>query len=144
MKKRSEFTIKSSMAVKTTAVSPVNKKRLDILTDKRVRPYLISFVIGLVIGLVVLGWGLFPVQWTDVPYTMLGDDEKVVLLDLASDLNAYNPQSERVINLAQKWGEIDDLACATAELETDPVRKVQLMALAYRINGKGCIHDLAE
>lgn len=31
----------------------------------------VSFLCGLIIGLPVLGWGLWPVQWTDIPQTPL-------------------------------------------------------------------------
>jgi hypothetical protein len=138
MKKRHEFVIKGTMAT-ATATPPATKKRLAWLTNKRIRPYLISFVFGLIIGLVVLGWWLIPVQWTAVPYDLLGDNEKSILLDMASDLNAYNQASPQVQRLAQEWGEVDGLACAAAEQEPDPARRIQYMALAYHINGRGCI-----
>lgn len=142
MKVRNNFVIKSTAT--DTAVEPQTKAaRLAWLGGDK-RPYVIAFTLGMVIGLVVLGWGLFPVQWTNVPYTLLGDAEKTILLDLANDLNAYNPQSPQVERLSKQWGEIDDLACTVAEQETDPARKVQLMALAFRINGKGCIDGVTE
>lgn len=141
MKTRSEFVIKGT---KTATAPQTEQARQSRLHHGDKRPYLISFAIGIVIGLVVLGWWVFPVQWTHVPYIMLGDNEKALLLDMTSDLNAYNPQSPQVQRLANEWGEIDDLACEVAIQETDPARQVQLMALAYQINGIGCINDIEQ
>ena len=39
----------------------------------------IGFLIGLIIGLPVLGWGLFPVTWTDAAPQDLRQDVKVDL-----------------------------------------------------------------
>jgi hypothetical protein len=138
MKTKNEFVIRGNLAVKTD-LSPARKTRLEWLLKNGRQSFAIGLAVGLVIGLVILGWWLFPVQWTDVPYDLLGTEEKAVLLEMASDLNAYGPASERVQDLAARWGEIDDLACAAAGQEPDPARRVQFMALAYYINGHGCI-----
>jgi hypothetical protein len=141
MKTRSEFVIRGT----ETATEPQTRQVWHSWFQAgEKRPYLISFAIGVIMGLVVLGWWLFPIQWTHVPYGLLGEQEKAILLDIASDLNAYNPQSPQVQRLVNEWGEIDVLACAAAELEAKPTRKIQLMALAYRINGQGCIDDSAQ
>ena len=41
---------------------------MDAVREQANRPLwvgIVSFVVGLFIGLVVLGWWLWPVQWTD-------------------------------------------------------------------------------
>lgn len=138
MKTRNDFVVRGNMTAETD-LAQARKTRLEWLLRNGRQSFIIGLVAGLFIGLVVLGWWLFPVQWTAVPYDLLGDNEKAILLDMASDLNAYNQASPQVQRLAQEWGEIDDLACAAAEQEPDPARRIQYMALAYHINGRGCI-----
>ncbi len=50
----------------------------------------IGFVIGLIIGLPVLGWGLYPVTWTDAAPVHLRQDVKVDYLRMAIDSYAVN------------------------------------------------------
>ncbi len=50
----------------------------------------IGFVIGLIIGLPVLGWGLFPVTWTDAAPVHLRQDVKVDYLRMSIDSYAVN------------------------------------------------------
>jgi hypothetical protein len=45
----------------------------------------VAFVLGLVIGLVVLGWWLWPVQWTDADPEHLSNDDKVEYVQLVAD-----------------------------------------------------------
>ncbi len=41
-----------------------------------------AFILGLIIGLVVLGWGLFPVQWTDAAPSNLSHDYQLDYLKM--------------------------------------------------------------
>jgi cytoskeletal protein RodZ len=50
----------------------------------------IGFVIGLIIGLPVLGWGLYPVTWTDAAPQHLRQDVKVDYLRMSIDSFAVN------------------------------------------------------
>jgi cytoskeletal protein RodZ len=50
----------------------------------------IGFVIGLIIGLPLLGWLVFPVQWTDAAPQHLRQDVKVDYLRMAIDSYAVN------------------------------------------------------
>lgn len=99
----------------------------------------LAFSIGLFIGLVVLGWWLWPVQWTGGSYADLTPEDKGVLVQIASDLNAYDQNSPAVQQLRQKWPELDQLACFV--VNNQPMaedEKIRLVSLAYKINQRGC------
>jgi hypothetical protein len=51
---------------------------------------IIAFILGLVIGLVVLGWGLWPVQWTGGTMDTLSPEVQQNYLRAAIDSYAYN------------------------------------------------------
>jgi hypothetical protein len=50
-----------------------------------------AFIIGLFIGLVVLGWGLWPVQWTDAAPEHLRIEYQEIYLRMAIDSYTLNP-----------------------------------------------------
>lgn len=91
---------------------------------------------GLAIGLLV-GWVLWPVQWTDVSYPYLGVREKAAIVEAASDLNAYDTTSPAVTRLMHGWAS-DSVACQLAAQTDDANERMRLISLAYRINGNGC------
>src|SRR3990172_7453919 len=45
----------------------------------------VAFVLGLVIGLAVLGWWLWPLEWTDAAPEHLSNDQKVEYVKLVAD-----------------------------------------------------------
>jgi hypothetical protein len=53
-----------------------------------------AFVLGLIIGLVVLGWWLFPVQWTDATPAQLRADLKEDYLRMAIDSYTVNRNAD--------------------------------------------------
>lgn len=63
---------------------------MDAIREKIKNPLvmgLIGFVVGLIIGLVVLGWGIWPVKWTDATPNELSLDWKVEFL--RASIQAY-------------------------------------------------------
>ncbi len=56
----------------------------------------IGLIVGMVIGLVVLGWGLWPVKWTDAAPTDLQIDYQRDYLCMTIDSFIRNPDSELV------------------------------------------------
>jgi hypothetical protein len=99
----------------------------------------LAFSIGLFIGLVVLGWWLWPVSYTGATYEHLSPADKGLLLQLASDTAAYDPSNTAVMELRQRWPELDNLACFV--VNNQPMaedEKIRLVSLAYKINQKGC------
>lgn len=77
-----------------------------------------GFVLGLIIGLFVLGWGLFPVQWKDAGPQQLREDLKVDYMKMAIQSYGVNPDGE----LAQsRWNEFGSEANSIFEEVTmDP------------------------
>jgi hypothetical protein len=53
------------------------------LVGKPLVAAVIGFVLGLIIGLPLLGWWVFPVQWTDAAPQHLRQDVKVDYLRMA-------------------------------------------------------------
>lgn len=99
----------------------------------------LAFLVGAIFGLVVLGWWLWPVEWTGGSYADLTPEDKGVLVQIASDLNAYDQNSRAVQQLRQKWPELDELACFV--VNNQPMaedEKIRLVSLAYKINQRGC------
>jgi hypothetical protein len=70
---------------------------MDKLRDQLNRPLVlagIAFVVGLLFGLVVLGWWLWPVQWTDASARELRADLREDYLRASIDSYARNPNPE--------------------------------------------------
>ncbi len=70
---------------------------MDMIREKLKNPLvlgLVGFVLGLIIGLVVLGWGLWPVKWTDATPNELSMDWKVEFL--RASIQAYGQNGNTV------------------------------------------------
>lgn len=78
-------------------------KILDVLKKPFVAATL-GFVMGLFIGLVVLGWGLWPVQWTNVDPSSLRSDLQDDYLRMTIDLFISNPVKELAVQRYQALG----------------------------------------
>lgn len=57
-----------------------------------------GFVAGLIIGLPILGWGLFPVKWTDAAPEHLREDVKLDVMSMMVESYAYNQDSLLALN----------------------------------------------
>jgi hypothetical protein len=64
----------------------------------------VGLVVGLFIGLVVLGWGLFPVQWTNATPSSLRSDLQEDYLRMTIDSFVNNPVNELAIQRFQALG----------------------------------------
>jgi len=78
-------------------------KILDYL-KKPVVAAALGFVVGLFIGLVVLGWGLWPVQWTNADPSSLRSDLQEDYLRMTIDSFVYNPVNKLAIQRYQELG----------------------------------------
>ncbi len=67
----------------------------------------VGFVVGLIIGLVVLGWGLWPVTWTDAAPKHLRADAKVDYLCMAIQAFSKDQRSDLA---AKRWQELGTTA----------------------------------
>ena len=64
----------------------------------------LGFIVGLFIGLVVLGWGLWPVQWTNAAPSSLQPDYQNDYLRMAVDSFVRNPVNDLAIQRYQALG----------------------------------------
>ena len=66
-----------------------------------------GFVLGLIIGLPILGWGLFPVKWTDAGPQQLREDLKNDYMRMAIESYGLNSDDAKA---SQRWEEFGDEA----------------------------------
>lgn len=93
--------------------------------------------LGLAAGLVI-GWIIWPVEWTNVPYAWLEPQRQTAVIETLTDLYAYNQNSNAIMRVAGEWPQAAGLACQLAAQESDPIRTIQYIGLAHRLNGRGC------
>lgn len=94
---------------------------MDSLRDQFENPWVIGiggFVIGLFIGLVVLGWWLWPVQWTDAGPSDLRAEFQQVYLRMAIDSYTRNPNQEFAQQRLEEIG--SDADALLAEISQSP------------------------
>lgn len=96
-----------------------------------------GLVCGLALGLMV-GWVWWPVEYTGATYEHLTPADKATLIELATNLNVYNPNDPALVQLQNKWPEIDDLACFVARQGVTQEQEIRLTYLAYQVNQVGC------
>lgn len=85
----------------------------------------VGLVVGLIIGLVVLGWGLWPVQWTDAAPSHLRDDAKVDYLCMAIQSFGKDQRADLALQRWQELGpkaadvliEVNSVNCAASQAE---------------------------
>jgi hypothetical protein len=99
---------------------------MDALREQLNKPLVVgvaSFIVGLFIGLVVLGWWLWPVQWTDAAPEHLRTEYKEVYLRMAID--SYTLHSDPVA-AQQRINEVgEESAEILAEIQADPGKQDQ-------------------
>lgn len=98
---------------------------------------LIAFIAGLIIGLVVLGWGLFPVEYTGADPSGLFPEYQAIYVRNAAELYTFDNNQEKLRAALGGWGG-DEVACALAQASTDPADQQRLVAAATIVNGTGC------
>lgn len=102
---------------------------------------LAAFVLGLVIGLVVLGWYVFPVDWTDATPGQLAPQYQEAYVRGVSELYAFTGNGQMVQQALGGWaGDVtgEEVACSMAAAATDPAERARLEATAAVVNGVGC------
>ena len=86
---------------------------MDIINRRPGLTALVAFIAGLIIGLVVLGWGLFPVEYTGADPSGLFPEYQTIYVRNAADLYAFNNNQQRLIQALNGWGG-DAVACELA------------------------------
>lgn len=110
---------------------------MDIINRRPGLVALIAFIAGLIIGLVVLGWGLFPVQYAGADPSGLFPEYQASYVRNAAELYAFDNNQEKLRNALSAWGG-DVVACEMAQTSLDPADQQRLVAAATIVNGTGC------
>ncbi|MFL7840057.1 MAG: hypothetical protein ACK2T4_00110 [Candidatus Promineifilaceae bacterium] len=101
-----------------------------------------SFIIGWIIGLVLFGWYIWPVEWTDATPGQLAPQYQEAWVRAVAELYAFNGNAEMVQQALGGWaGDAtgDQVACTMAAGVTDPAERARLEAVASVVNGgAGC------
>lgn len=87
---------------------------------------LLGFLVGLLIGLVVLGWGLWPVQWKDADPSYLNADYATDYLRMAIDSHRVNGDDALALTRYQALGPLgpsamDAVLNAPGSLDTNAI-----------------------
>ncbi|KPL77865.1 hypothetical protein ADN00_08280 [Ornatilinea apprima] len=86
-----------------------------------------GFVVGLIIGWMVLGWGLFPVKWTDASAGQLRADVREDYLKMA--IQSYSLNKDATLALT-RWNELGDAAPEVfKKVQLDPSMNAEAVAL---------------
>lgn len=110
---------------------------MDIINQRPGLTALVAFIAGLIIGLVVLGWGLFPVQYTGADPSGLFPEYQAVYVRNAAELYAFDNNQEKLRSALSGWGG-DAIACELAQTSLDPADQQRMIAAATIVNGTGC------
>ena len=94
---------------------------------------IVSFFVGLLIGLVVLGWWLWPVQWTDAGPSDLRPEFQETYLRMAIDSYTLNQDAafaqQRIVEVGENSAEIlADIAADPGTQSTDSIQAFVLFS----------------
>lgn len=110
---------------------------MEIINRRPGLTALIAFIAGLIIGLVVLGWGLFPVEYTGADPSGTFPEYQAIYVRNAAELYTFDNNQEKLRAALSGWGG-DAVACELAQASTDPADQQRLVAAATIVNGTGC------
>ncbi len=116
---------------------------MDIISRRPGLSVILSFVIGTIFGLVVLGWGPLAVQYEgEVGFQNLSANSQQIVVRNTAELFAFDGDSAKVQRALSGWGG-DVVACQMASTTGDPADAARLTAVA-NIMGKDCSTVTAE
>ncbi|MBI9048265.1 MAG: hypothetical protein JEZ00_02510 [Anaerolineaceae bacterium] len=103
---------------------------MDIIRGWLKNPIILAagtFVLGLFIGLVVLGWGLWPLQWEDASAQHLRDDLQQDYVRMIVDSYAKNNDRAKAMT---RWEELGENKTALLQaLQSDPTMNPEDVAM---------------
>ena len=104
--------------------------------------FILVSAFAFIVGLVVFGWWLTPVEWTppETPSQMNGVEyqSKIKYVYLLSEWYAYSENSGKLAWFINELDDIDAVACYAASQSTDIAEQARLINIAYTRNGYGC------
>jgi hypothetical protein len=98
----------------------------------------LALAAGVVIGLPILGWWLWPVEWTDSTYKELAPPHQQAVVDMAADLLAVDPLNPNAIRFIHLYPGLHLDTCELAEQTVDVNIQARRRALAYKVTGQDC------
>ncbi|RMG96224.1 MAG: hypothetical protein D6706_10390 [Chloroflexi bacterium] len=110
---------------------------MDFIQKRPGLSVLLAFAVGLFIGLVVLGWWLWPVEWTGAGPGELSEADQALYVRAVAERYSFDGNAEKVREALGSWGG-DAVACRLAQSSTAPDDRARLEAVAAVINGQGC------
>ncbi len=114
---------------------------MDFIKNRPELSVLIAFVVGLIIGLTVFGWYLFPVEWTGAGPGDLEQTEQDVYLQTIADAYSLQPGNTALVTRAlATWPNAAAAICDLRNNRTaDPAAQERLNAIAIvQSNGQAC------
>lgn len=104
---------------------------------------LITLAFGLFVGLVILGWGLWPVQWdasnwTGASFSNLPEPKRQIVLQNSAELFSYTTDTGRVLQLTADWPEAPGDICRLASEAQSEDERRRFDALHYILTGEVC------
>ena len=114
---------------------------MDFIRNRPEISALIAFLIGLVLGWFVIGWGLIPVQFVDAPPWDLQPDYKATYIETTAIAYSTTGRTDVVENAFRGWPEedlVNDI-CAAHANSTEPATQTAIDSMAQVVNnGQGC------
>ena len=98
----------------------------------------LALAAGVVIGLPILGWWLWPVEWTNSTYAELAPNHQQAVVDMAADLLAVDPLNPNAIRFIHLYPGLQLDTCELAEQTVDVNIQARRRALAYKVTGQDC------
>ena len=115
---------------------------MDFIQKQPGLSVLVAFVVGLIIGLPILGWSVWPVEWTDAtPQSLAQEDQDKLLRTVAELYSLDGNNADKARNTLSAWPSADAAAsiCDLGSRSLDPAEQVRLDAIARVVNnGVGC------
>jgi hypothetical protein len=137
MKKRFSFDVTSLLNIPAQDEQATTRLEPVALAQNPLVRYVACFVAGLLVGLVILGWWLWPVQWVDAWPVDLSPQEQALYLEMVSDLYAYSLDPDYALRALRSWPDAT-VICDLAMRQTDWGTRVRLVSIAAIKNGQGC------
>jgi hypothetical protein len=106
----------------------------------------LSILVSFLVGWMVFGWWIAPVEWEHPEYVQQPVDmnglelrSKMTYVYLLQEWNAYSGDKEKFLFFASQMSDVDFVACYMATQSVDFAERARLIRVAYLVNGYGCM-----
>jgi hypothetical protein len=110
---------------------------MDILGKRPSVSVIVAFLIGAVFGLIVLGWVIWPVQYTGAGFQDVAPAEQETFVRTVADLFSFDGDLDKVERALSGWGG-EVVACRMAASSADAADAARLRAIANVITKAEC------